>query len=149
MIFTEVSKNTGQAVSHVTNLCKLAGHVQFLAVAVVAVWAIFANLQIAAADSGAVQLLQPSLPDTPARDEAFLSDLVTAGLRVTDVHVAIAGGRDVCAFLAAGRSALEAVEQGQQNNPTMTREDERSYTRTGSLVGKCGQNVGTAPYRMD
>jgi len=143
MIFTEVSKNTGQAVSHVTNLCKLAGHVQFLAVAVVAVWAIFANLQIAA-DSGAVQLLQPSLPDTPARDEAFLSDLVTAGLRVTDVHVAIAGGRDVCAFLAAGRSALEAVEQGQQNNPTMTREDERSYVNAAITVW-CPRQAGLYP----
>ena len=117
MIFTEVSKNTGQAVSHVTNLCKLAGHVQFLAVAVVAVWAIFANLQIAAADSGAVQLLQPSLPDIPARDEAFLSDLVTAGLRVTDVHVVIAGGRDVCAFLPLDVAPLTPSSRASRTTP--------------------------------
>jgi hypothetical protein len=87
----------------------------------------------AAADP-TVATLQPSMPSTPARDEAFLSAITNAGTRVVDVPAAIAGGRDVCAFMAAGHSALEAVEQGQRNNSTMTREDEISYVNAAITI---------------
>jgi hypothetical protein len=33
----------------------------------------------------------------------------------------------VCAYLAAGHDALEAAEQGERNNRTMTRTDEIAY----------------------
>lgn len=87
----------------------------------------FASVAPAAADAGNVQQLQPSLPSTPARDEAFLSALTNAGLRVVDVSTAIFGGHDTCAYLAAGHVALEAVQQGQRNNPTFTREQQITY----------------------
>lgn len=57
--------------------------------------------------------------------------LARDGIRVVDVPAAIAGGLDVCAFMAAGHRALEAVEQGQRNNSTMTREDEISLRQRG------------------
>jgi hypothetical protein len=85
-----------------------------------------ANAPPASADP-TVQQLQPSLPSTPARDDAFLADLTRAGLRVADVRTAVAGGHDTCAYLAAGHDALEAAEQGERNNPTMTRTDEIAY----------------------
>jgi Protein of unknown function (DUF732) len=63
----------------------------------------------------------------PARDDAFLAELARAGLRVADVRTAFFGAHDTCAYLAAGHDALEAAEQGQRNNPTMTRTDEIAY----------------------
>ena len=39
---------------------------------------------------------------------------------------------------------LEAVEQGQQNNPTMTREDERSYVNAAITVW-CPRQAGLYP----
>jgi hypothetical protein len=74
-----------------------------------------------------VQQLQPSLPSTPARDEQFLAELARAGIRVTDVPTAVFGAHDTCAYLAAGHDALEAAEQGERNNATMTRTDEIAY----------------------
>jgi len=94
-------------------------------VAVAAAWAIWAAAP-AAADT-AVQQLEPSLPSTPARDGQFLDALARAGLRVTDVAAAIFGAHDTCAYLAAGHSAIEAVEQGQRNNPTFTRVQQVDY----------------------
>jgi hypothetical protein len=43
------------------------------------------------------------------------------------VPAAIYGGHDVCAYLAAGHSAMEAMEQGQKNNPTFTRAEQIAY----------------------
>jgi Protein of unknown function (DUF732) len=77
----------------------------------------------AAADP-TVQTLEPSRPSTPAQDEQFLADLTRAGIRITDASVAVAGAHDTCAFMAAGHDALEAAEQGERNNRTMTRTDE-------------------------
>ncbi|HME14143.1 MAG TPA: DUF732 domain-containing protein [Mycobacterium sp.] len=110
--------------------------------AAVAAWAIWAAAP-AAADP-AVQQLKPSLPETPARDSAFLDAITNAGIRVTDVPVAIAGGRDVCAFMATGHSALESVEQGQRNNPSMTREDEISYVNAAITIW-CPRMTGLYP----
>ena len=76
------------------------------------------------ADRGAIQTLTPSRPSTRALDDQFLADIARAGIRVSDVHTAIAGAHDTCAYLAAGHNALEAAEQGSRNNPTMTRADE-------------------------
>ena len=79
-------------------------------------------------DGGAsVQTLEPSRPSTPALDEQFLADLTRAGIRIADVPTVIFGGHDTCAFLAAGHTAVEAVEQGLSNNATMTRADEIAY----------------------
>jgi hypothetical protein len=94
-------------------------------VAVAAAWAIWAAVPAAADPT--VQQLQPSLPSTPARDDAFLAELARAGMRVTDASTAVAGARDTCAYLAAGHNAMEAVEQGLRNNATMTRADEIAY----------------------
>jgi Protein of unknown function (DUF732) len=80
----------------------------------------------AAADP-TVQQLQPSLPSTPQRDDAFLADLARAGMSIADVPTAIAGARDTCAYLASGHTAMQAVEQGLKNNATMTRADEIAY----------------------
>jgi hypothetical protein len=81
-----------------------------------------------------VQQLQPSLPSTPQRDGQFLDELARAGIRVTDVPTVTEGARDTCAFLAAGHTAIEAVEQGQRNNATMTRSDEIAYVDTAISV---------------
>jgi hypothetical protein len=96
---------------------------------------------VPAAADPTVQQLQPSLPSTPARDEQFLTDLASAGLRVTDVPVAIFGGHDTCAFLATGHSAIEAVEQGQRNNPTFTRAEQIDYLNAAVAV-YCPQQTG-------
>jgi hypothetical protein len=80
-----------------------------------------------AADPGTVQTLTPSRPSTPALDKQFLADLTRAGIRITDAPVAVYGAHDTCAYLAAGHDAIEAVEQGRRNNPTMTRTDEIAY----------------------
>jgi Protein of unknown function (DUF732) len=96
-----------------------------LLVAVAAAWAIWAAVPAAADPT--VQQLQPSLPSTPARDEQFLNDLARAGMRVVDVPAAIYGGHDTCAYLAAGHTAIEAMEQGQRNNPTFTRAEQIAY----------------------
>jgi hypothetical protein len=71
--------------------------------------------------------LEPSRPSTPALDEQFLNALAGAGIRVVDVPVAIYGAHDTCAYLAAGHTAIEAMEQGQRNNPTFTRADQIAY----------------------
>jgi Protein of unknown function (DUF732) len=97
-----------------------------LAVALAAVWAIWTAVP-AAADPGAVQTLTPSRASKPALDEQFLADLASAGIRVTDVSVAVYGAHDTCAYLAAGHDAEDAVEQGLRNNSTMTRTDEIAY----------------------
>jgi hypothetical protein len=101
-----------------------------LAVALAAVWAIWTAVPAAAdpgADPGAVQTLTPSRASKPALDEQFLADLASAGIRVTDVSVAVYGAHDTCAYLAAGHDAEDAVEQGLRNNSTMTRTDEIAY----------------------
>ena len=102
-----------------------------LLVAVVAASAIWAAVPAAAdpaADPGTVQTLTPpSKPSTPALDEQFLADLTRAGMRIADAPVAVYGAHDTCAYLAAGHDAIEAVEQGRRNNPTMTRTDEIAY----------------------
>ncbi len=81
---------------------------------------------VAAADP-TVQTLTPSRPSTPARDDQFLTDLASAGIRVTDVPVAIYGAHDTCAYIAAGHTAIEAVEQGQRNNLTFNRAEQIAY----------------------
>jgi len=79
-------------------------------------------------DGGAsVQTLTPSRPSTPALDDAFLSDLTRAGIRIADVPTVIFGAHDTCAYLAAGHTAMEAVDTGMHNNATMTRADEIAY----------------------
>ena len=79
-------------------------------------------------DGGAsVQTLEPSRPSTPALDDQFLADLARAGIRIADMPTVIFGAHDTCAFIAAGHDAIEAVEQGQRNNATMTRADEIAY----------------------
>jgi hypothetical protein len=93
---------------------------------IAAVAAVLVAAAPAAADP-TVQQLQPSLPSTPARDGQFLAALARAGLRVTDVGAAIFGAHDTCAYLASGHSAIEAVEQGQKNNPTFTRVQRVDY----------------------
>ena len=102
-----------------------------LLVAVVAASAIWAAVPAAAdpaADPGTVQTLTPpSKPSTPALDDQFLADLARAGIRVADAPVAVYGAHDTCAYLAADHDAIEAVEQGRRNNPTMTRTDEMAY----------------------
>lgn len=99
----------------------------------------------AAADSGAsVQQLQPSLPSTPARDNAFLSALSRAGLRVVDAPTAIDGAHDTCDYLAAGHVALEAALQGQRNNPTFTREQQIAYLNA-AISTYCPRQTGLYP----
>jgi hypothetical protein len=98
-----------------------------LAGALIAVAAALVALCPSAAADPTVQQLQPSLPSTPVRDDAFLAELARAGLRVADVRTAIFGAHDTCAYLAAGHDALEAAEQGERNNATMTRTDEIAY----------------------
>lgn len=110
--------------------------------AVAAAWAIWAAAP-AAADT-AVQQLQPSLPSTPARDEAFLSALTNAGIRVVDVPTAIAGALDTCSYLAAGHYAIEAVNQGMKNNATMTRQQEIAYVDAATST-YCPHQVGLYP----
>jgi len=93
----------------------------------------------AAADP-TIQTLEPSRPSTPALDEQFLTDLASAGIRVTDASVAVYGAHDVCAYLAAGHDALEAAEQGERNNRTMTRTDEIAYIDA-AIEGYCPRYV--------
>jgi serine/threonine protein kinase, bacterial len=81
----------------------------------------------AGADPGDVQTLQPSRPSTPVLDEQFLADLTRAGIRIADVPTVVYGAHDTCAYLAAGHTAIEAVETGMHNNTTMTRADEIAY----------------------
>lgn len=88
-----------------------------------------------------MQQLQPSLPSTPARDEAFLSALANAGIRVVDVPAAIYGAHDTCAYLAAGHTAIEAVEQGQRNNPTFTRVQQVDYINAAIAI-YCPRQTG-------
>ena len=77
-----------------------------------------------AGDPGNVQTLAPPAPKASAADDRFLADIARAGMRVSDVRAAIAGGHDVCAYLGAGHNALDVIEQGMANNPSMTRSDE-------------------------
>lgn len=70
--------------------------------------------------------------------------LARDGIRVVDVPAAIAGGLDVCAFMAAGHRALEAVEQGERNNSTMTREDEISCVNAAITIW-CPRQAGLYP----
>jgi hypothetical protein len=88
------------------------------------------------ADPGAVQTMTPppSLPSTPALDEQFLGDLTDAGMRITDVSVAIAGAHDTCAFIVARHTATEAMQTGLANNPTMTRADETAYVQAAIAI---------------
>jgi uncharacterized protein DUF732 len=100
-------------------------------VALAAIWAIFqisSTLEICpvAADP-TVQTLEPSRPSTPALDEQFLADLAKARIRISDAPLAIYGAHDTCAYLAAGRTAEQAVVQGMRNNSTMTRTDEIAF----------------------
>jgi Protein of unknown function (DUF732) len=81
------------------------------------------------ADPGNVRTLTTPvvLPSTPALDEQFLSDLAQSRIAVSDVPVAISGARDTCAFIAEHHTALQAMQTGMANNPTMTPGDERAY----------------------
>jgi Protein of unknown function (DUF732) len=106
------------------------------ALAAVVATVAFASVAPAAADAGNVQQLIPSLPSTSARDEAFLTALANAGIRIADVPTVIFGAHDTCAYLAAGHTAVEAVEQGLSNNATMTRADGIAYVDA-AISGYC------------
>jgi Protein of unknown function (DUF732) len=97
-----------------------------LLVALAAAWAICAAVP-ATADTGDVQPLQPSRPSTATLDDQFLADIARAGMRVADLRTAIAGAHETCAYLADHHTAMEAVEQGQRVNPTMTKTNEIDY----------------------
>ena len=86
-------------------------------------------------DGGAsVQTLEPPRPSTPALDDAFLSDLTRAGIRIADVPTVIFGAHDTFAYLAAGHDAIEAVDTGMHNNATMTRADAIAYVDAATSV---------------
>jgi Protein of unknown function (DUF732) len=89
-----------------------------------------------AGDPGDVQTLAPPavLPSTPALDKQFLSDLTQARIAVSDVPVAISGARETCSFIAAHHTALQAMQKGMANNPTMTAANERAYVQAAIAV---------------
>jgi predicted trehalose synthase len=81
-------------------------------------------------DPGNVGTLTPpaSKASTATLDDQFLAQIARWGMRVADVHAAIAGAHDACAFLAVdGHTAEDVIEQGMRVNSSMTREDEIAF----------------------
>ena len=67
-------------------------------------------------------VVQPA-PSESDLDEQFLSDLTSAGLRITDVREVVGDAHNICAYLAAGHSEREAALVAMRDNASLTQDN--------------------------
>jgi hypothetical protein len=68
------------------------------------------------------------------QDEQFLTALTDAGLRITDARIATEGGRELCGYLAAGHTQMDAVALALHNNSLLTSDDAQVIVSTAVRV---------------
>jgi hypothetical protein len=74
-------------------------------------------------------------PPSPAElDARFLASITDAGLRITDARAAIAGGRELCRYLAAGHTEADAVSLALHNNSSLAPNEARIIVVTAVRV---------------
>jgi hypothetical protein len=71
-------------------------------------------------------------PSEADLDERYLSDLTSAGLRITNVREVIRDAHQICAYLAAGHSEADAARLAMRDNTTLT--EGNAETLIGSAV---------------
>lgn len=77
----------------------------------------------------------PGPPVTRADpDKRFLAMMTEAGITITDARQAISGAREVCPFLAGGRTQRDAIEKTMQNNPSLPEAAATAFVKAASQV---------------
>ncbi|WP_180275960.1 DUF732 domain-containing protein [Mycobacterium celatum] len=86
----------------------------------------------------------PPVTAAPRRvdpDQAFLSELRSNGIAVTDPSMAEQSAREGCDYMAAGHTPQEAVQLAMRNNPTLTLQDAEVYEGA-TIRAYCPQYAG-------
>ncbi|MDV6979679.1 DUF732 domain-containing protein [Mycobacterium intracellulare] len=77
----------------------------------------------------------PGPPVTRADpDKRFLAMMTEAGITITDARQAISGAREVCPFLAGGRTQRDAIEKTMQNNPSLPEPAATAFIKAATQV---------------
>lgn len=67
-------------------------------------------------------------------DKRFLAMMTDAGITITDARQAISGAREVCPFLAGGRTQRDAIEKTMQNNPSLPEPAATAFIKAATQV---------------